>query len=101
TLKREHISSDIVYTNLSQRKKEVMNAFALLVSFFFFALFAYYMSIEAYRSFVIREEAFGSVFIPIWPSKLMMPIGLTLSAMVILVSLGRRFKGIETFADEE
>ena len=101
TLKREHISSDIVYTNLSQRKKEVMNAFALLVCLFFFGLFAYYMSIEAYRSFVIREEAFGSVFIPIWPSKLMMPIGLILSAMVILVSLGRRFKGIESFADEE
>ena len=31
----------------------------------------------------------------------MMPIGLILSAMVILVSLGRRFKGIESFADEE
>ena len=34
-----------------------MNAFALLVSLFFFGLFAYYMSIEAYRSFVIREPS--------------------------------------------
>ena len=100
-LKREHISSEIMYTNLSEPRKKGMDIFAAIVSLLFFAIFAYYMCIEAYRSFLIREEAFGSVFIPIWPSKMMMPVGLVFSLIVVLSYLRMKpFRDDEAASEE-
>jgi len=104
---RAHVRVDFALQRLSLRQQQI----ALLLAEFFalatIAFLAWGSAQSGYQSWLIREFRFGGTPVPIWPAKLLIPLGLLLlclqlangiwhqSASLIGSLLGRRGRPIE------
>ncbi len=74
-IERGHIRVTAFLMRVSDKTATKFNIFAWVVTFIFLFILAYQSAIGAWESFQIREFRWGSVQMPIWWAKALVPIG--------------------------
>lgn len=74
-IERGHIRVTAFLMRVSDETEVKFNIFAWVVTFIFLFILAYQSAIGAWESFQIREFRWGSVQMPIWWAKALVPIG--------------------------
>lgn len=82
-----HIGVDIFLERMPARAAHVVRAVGLLIAFLVVAIMAYETLQVALRSFESREFRFGLVPVPIWPARLLIPLGLAALLLELSVSV--------------
>jgi TRAP-type C4-dicarboxylate transport system permease small subunit len=72
----QHVKMSLVKERVSPRAQMIFEMATNLISFGFCALLTYWSWLRFWTSFVINEEILAPVYVPWWPGKLMMPIGM-------------------------
>jgi len=73
----EHVNTDLFVRHLSKRANLILQTIMLLLSLTIYILFSW-KGMEAFlTSLVEGEYRWGLIRIPLWPAKLMIPIGLS------------------------
>ena len=89
SLTRSHINMDIIYSRLTPRKRAILD----LISFFFFFIFCgvllWYGSRYAWGSLIRLEPCNTPFRAPLYPIKLMIPLGALLIILQELAQLWR------------
>ena len=88
--RNQHIYVDLFYQRFSPTFRRAADILALLLSAGFFAMLAYQSGIDALRAISINEMALGSAYMPIWPSRILLPVGFGATALVCLLRLAQR-----------
>jgi len=88
-LKRAHVSVELLILHLPDRPQTVLKMVGLLLALVFFAFLTYASVGIAHKSILIQEVRYGIIPFPIWPAKLVMPIGLSLLCLQLGVDLFR------------
>jgi len=83
----QQVSAEIGYNLAPPVVQLVLRVFARACVIFFFGLLAYRTGWDAIRSWSIDEITMGSHPIPLWPSKLLLPLGFGLGALGALCRL--------------
>lgn len=95
---RAHIGVDLVTERMPVRVAHVVRAVGLALAFVVLAVMAYETLQVALRSFESREFRFGLVQVPIWPARMIIPIGLVALLLELAISLHDEVVGARTRA---
>ena len=85
--KGENFTVTILLQALGPGKQRAMKAVAGVVSVATIGLFAWFSWTLGIASTMAREESYGSVVFPVWPSKLLIALGLTMLALQLIATL--------------
>ncbi len=89
-LHRGHVSVDILYQRLSERKKILINIVVVFPLIIIMAAGLTYIGFDYFwTSLAIRETSYSSWSPPIWPIKLMIPVGGVLMMLQAVANLLR------------
>ena len=91
-LNKQHISVDLAYRHFPLRLKRFASASSAVLSFLFYGAMAWQGWKLFWHSWKIREYAPGAVAFPIYPSKALFALGVTMVAVVIAVDCLRKLK---------
>ena len=87
----EHVRVDLIYGSISARAKLWVDVFGFLVFFFPLCVIMLEMSLPwAYHSFVQGEMSANAGGLPVWPVKVLLPLGFTLLLLQGIAELIRR-----------
>lgn len=107
-LTRSSISVDVIYQYLPSWMKVFSMLLVLVGCAGFYMLLAYTSFGDAMRSYAIDEKILGTTTVRIWPSRFVLPVGLTLASLICLLHLYRfatdkqaRMALVETHNPEE
>lgn len=89
SLHRSHINMDIIYTRFSFRKKAVLDVIGFLFFFFFCSILLWHGSRYAWGSLIRLEPGNTPFRAPLYPVKLMIPVGALLIILQELAQLWR------------
>lgn len=95
---RAHIGVDLVTERMPVRVAHIARAIGLTIAFVVLAIMAYETFEVALRSFESREFRFGLVQVPIWPARMIIPIGLVALLLELSISLYDEIVGARTRA---
>ncbi len=94
-LYREHVRVDLLIEHFSPHTNLVLETCMLLLAFFIYGLFAWRGWGAFLKSFDSGEFRWGLIPIPLWPARLMIPIGAFALCLrfigEILVNIGKLF----------
>lgn len=86
-----HVSIDFVYVRLPLRARGILDLVTYLFFFFFVGMILVYGSAYAWESLIENEHS-GSVWgPPLWPVKMMIPIG---AALILLQGVARYIRSL-------
>ena len=71
----QHVKVDVVYSRLSQRTRAILDSVTYLVFFLFTILLLIYGTEQAIHSVKIMEGPTPPFIIPMWPLRIMVPLG--------------------------
>lgn len=80
-----HVRVEVLVNLLPRRAAHVVEFIALLLVLLITGLIAWSTGKVAIHSIIIQEVKFGAVPVPLWPAKLMFPIGMILLFLQIMV----------------
>lgn len=86
----EHVSVDLLVTRLPRRARRWVEAVALLLAIMVVGLLLWATLETGLESYARREFRFGLRAVPIWPARLVIPLGLLFLSLEILRSLANR-----------
>jgi TRAP-type mannitol/chloroaromatic compound transport system permease small subunit len=92
---KEHVSVDVVYYRLSPRSKTIVDIITSIFLFIFVGVLIWKGWGLAYRSYLIGERTVSGWAPPIWPIKMLIPIGAVLVLLQALSNIIRQ--AIEVF----
>jgi TRAP-type C4-dicarboxylate transport system permease small subunit len=81
-----HVRMDLLVANLKGRVLWATEAFAILVAAVYVAIIVWASAQDAWRSFDLGDETLDA-HVPVWPSKLVVPVALALLELRLLVNL--------------
>lgn len=81
-----HVRMDLLVANLRGRLLWSVEAFAILVAAAYVAIIVWASAQDAWRAFDLGDETLDA-HIPVWPSKLIVPIALAVLELRLLVNL--------------
>lgn len=85
--KGENFTVTILLQALTPRKQRVLKVVASIVSLVTLCLLAWFSWSRGIASTLAREESYGSVVFPVWPSKLLIALGLTMLVLQVIAGL--------------
>lgn len=88
-LRKEHVSMDLIYTKLPVKTKALMDIITFILFAFFCGVFIWFGGKTAWNSLLILERASTNWEPPIYPFKLLLPIGAFLLLLQGLAKLIR------------
>lgn len=88
----QQVSAEIGYNLVGPGAQRALRIFSRICVLIFFGLLAYQTGWDAQRSLSIGEISMGSHPIPLWPSKMLLPLGFGLAALGALCRLPSDFK---------
>lgn len=91
-----HVAVDLLTSRLPKRVATVTIIAGLLVAEAVIAWAVYATWIQALSSVDIREARYGITSVPIWPARLMIPIGLFLLLFEIAIDISEVIRGRST-----
>ena len=83
----EHITVDALHYQASNVIKNLFDLVGHLLSFVLYSSLAFLYFKTAIESYEIREYITGTWNVPIWPARIIMPIGLGLAGVAAVVKL--------------
>jgi TRAP-type mannitol/chloroaromatic compound transport system permease small subunit len=86
-IERGHIRVTAFLRNLTPRTEAGFNILAWAVTFIFISILAYQSAIGAWESFQIREFRWGSVQMPIWWAKALVPMGCLMMDLQLIIDI--------------
>jgi len=86
-IERGHIRVTAFLMRVSHRTEAMMNILAWTVTFVFIFIIGYQSAVGAIESFHIREFRWGSVQMPIWWAKALVPIGCWMMGFQLLIDI--------------
>lgn len=97
TLKRnEHVRVDVLYANLSERGRLMIDAIGFLFFMLPVMVFLIYLSLPVFlRSFANGELSQNAGGLILWPAKLLLPLGFFLLTLQGISELIKRFAALE------
>lgn len=95
---KAHIGVDIVTERLKPRVSHVVRAVGLVLAILVLAWMAYETAVVAVHAFEVREYRFGLVQVPIWPVRIVVPVGLTVLILELALSAYDEIVGARTGA---
>ena len=84
-----HVNVDLIYTRFSTRTKAIIDVLTSALFFLFIGALLYFGSSLAYESMEFWEHSQSAWNPPIWPVKLMIPVGAFLILLQGIVKLAR------------
>lgn len=91
SLHRDHITMDLLYTRFSLRTKAVLDIIGFLFFFLFCGTLLWYGSIYAWSSLIRLEPCNTPFRAPLYPVKMLIPLGALLIILQELANLWRNF----------
>lgn len=85
--KGENFTVTILLQALSPGKQRLFKAVASGISLVTVGLLAWFSWSRGMASAIAREESYGSIVFPVWPSKLLIAIGLTMLVLQLIAGL--------------
>lgn len=98
---RGHIRVNIFLQRLSSRNLAVMDMVAWSACLAFISLVAWQSTIGAWHSILLREFRWGSVQMPIWWVKSMVPLGCYLLGIQLLIDIWMEIERLRRRLDSE
>jgi TRAP-type C4-dicarboxylate transport system permease small subunit len=86
-IEKGHIRVTAFLTRLSGQTCSICNILSWLVTFIFLFIITYQSAIGAWESFQIREFRWGSVQMPIWWAKALVPIGCSMMNIQLIIDI--------------
>ncbi|HEV8261532.1 MAG TPA: TRAP transporter small permease [Burkholderiales bacterium] len=87
--RREHITVDMVVQRVQPAVQRVFRAISDMLALVYFSAMTWQGWILFWNSWQMREYAAGSISFPIYPSKALFAVGVTLVCIVVVVNLFR------------
>lgn len=87
-MSRAHISTPMVLSRLPSRVGHALRAFSLLLAGVFVVWMTYRTLLTGLDSYARGEFRYGIVNVPIWPARLVIPVGLAGLAIALIVHAG-------------
>lgn len=87
--RRQHIAVDILLARVGLRTQRVLGVVNDLLSLLFFGAMTWQGWLLFWNSWKIREYAPGLISFPVYPSKGLFALGVTLACLVIIANLWR------------
>ncbi len=97
--KKSHVRVDVLLAVISQRKKIYLSMITYLVGFVIFALITWQGFRSFLDSFAIREATDGLIAYPVYPAKLVIPLGSCLFCMRYLVDIVEALRDLRRGGD--
>ena len=94
-LKQGHVRMEILFNRLSPRGQAKMDIITSVLFFIFAIAFLYAALNTATKSFAVMATNYSGTEVPIWPGKLMMPIG---GALLLLQGFSKLLRDIRVVA---
>jgi TRAP-type C4-dicarboxylate transport system permease small subunit len=95
-IERGHIRVTALLMRVSEKTEAKFNILAWIVTFIFLFVMGYQSAIGAWESFQIREFRWGSVQMPIWWAKALVPLGCWMMCVQLILDI---WKDIEYLRD--
>ncbi|GEM_PF-1114113 len=90
-----HIRVELFLLKMPKKLKKTIEALMLVVALAILILFTWCSALEAIYSIKINEMQWGAILIPLWPAKIILPIGLSALCIQIMVDIYKVIKAIE------
>jgi len=74
---REHVNADLLVNRLSKHTNLILETIMLLLALFIYVLFSWKGMEAFWSSFMEGEYRWGLIRIPLWPARLMVPLGVS------------------------
>jgi TRAP-type C4-dicarboxylate transport system permease small subunit len=72
---KEHVNADLLVTRLSAHTNLILETGALILAIFIYGLLAWQGAEAFWKSWNTSEYRWGLIPIPLWPARLMIPLG--------------------------
>lgn len=82
-----HVRVDVLFSRLSPKKQAILNVLAYSAGLALFGLIMVKGGQAAWFAWVRGEYKFGAVAFPLWPSKVMVPIGSSLLCVQLVIDI--------------
>lgn len=99
-IKRGHIRVEVFLVRLSTRTQHILNTLSWLIMFIFVAILCYQSYQGFLESYSMKEFRWGSVQMPIWWAKGLVPLGLLLMLVQLVLDMLLEIKAILTGAKD-
>lgn len=93
---RTHIRVEFLFLSLSPRGKLICDICSHALGFFIFALIAWQTLMAAVQAWKIGETTFGVILFPLFPAKILVPLGSLLFCLRLLKDIvedGKKLRG--------
>ena len=91
-IRKGHVRVDILLTHLSVKWRLILESLAWLL-FLIFSIILVWRTFEyGWDSWVVREFTAGYIRFPMYPSKLLIPVGISLLSLTLLVDFTRSLR---------
>jgi TRAP-type C4-dicarboxylate transport system permease small subunit len=90
--RREHVTVDMVVRRVRPAVRRVFLAISDVLALVYFSAMAWQGWILSWKSWEMREYAPGSISFPIYPSKALFALGVTLVCVVVAVNIWRSLR---------
>lgn len=74
-LYRGHVNMDVIFNRFSIRVQAILNLLTALIFFLFCYILLHYGVIFGWRALVAREVTMAPSFLPVYPTKMILPVG--------------------------
>lgn len=81
---REHVNADLLVSRLSKHTNLILETIMLLLALFIYALFSWKGMEAFWSSFAEGEYRWGLIRIPLWPARLMVPLGVSVLCLRLI-----------------
>ena len=82
-----HVRTPVVTERMSGRTANIMHVIGLVPAAVFLAWATFLTAQQGLHSASLGEFRFGVIFVPIWPAKLIIPIGLAALTIAVLIKV--------------
>ncbi|WP_323038751.1 TRAP transporter small permease [Gemmobacter sp.] len=97
-LLEENIAVDFLRNMVPDAMKDIFDIIAHLLAVAYYGLGAWIFYLVAVEAFHIREYVTGTWDVPIWPARILMPLGLLVGGLAALAMLFRALRALFTGA---
>jgi len=96
-LRHEHISAELFVVMLPHRLQSFIYAACCVIALVFFAVLGWQTLLDAINATEINEMLMGSIFVVIWPSRWMLPVGFFMIACCIALHMWQALMDPDNF----